>query len=186
MLLRLAFYSGRPTRFPTLSNGTREVGIPENCGNVPLNMALRMSLEKKKVALLTTCIIQEHKEIKYRFTKLVRVIEGTIDKHRSKLRLHQVTLEGWWTNLTLPESKIISLFKNHGLSEQFHSEFKTDLDLERLPSGKYTTNALVISQGVFADNILRYIGQLGLLGDKSPVRHPAKRRRLKTVIQELM
>ena len=39
---------------------------------------------------------------------------------------------------------------------------------------------------VFAYNMLRYIGQIGLLGDVSPVRHPAKRRRIKTVIQELV
>lgn len=35
-------------------------------------------------------------------------------------------------------------------------------------------------------NILRFIGQLGLLGDRSPIRHAAKRRRIKTVIQELV
>ena len=33
---------------------------------------------------------------------------------------------------------------------------------------------------------LRFIGQLALTGDKSPVRHPAKRRRIRTVMQELM
>jgi len=97
-----------------------------------------------------------------------------------------VTVEGWWTNLDLPEQKIMSLYQNHGLSEQFHSEFKTDLDLERLPSGKFATNALVMALGAFAYNILRFIGQLGLLGEKSPVRHPGKRRRIKTVIQELI
>jgi hypothetical protein len=43
-----------------------------------------------------------------------------------------------------------------------------------------------LALGAFAYNILRFIGQLGLLGEKSPVRHPGKRRRLKTVIQELM
>ena len=35
-------------------------------------------------------------------------------------------------------------------------------------------------------NILRLIGQRGLLGPDSPVRHEAKRRRIKTVIQELI
>jgi len=40
--------------------------------------------------------------------------------------------------------------------------------------------------GCSAYNILRFIGQLGLLGEKSPVRHPGKRMRLKTVIQELI
>ncbi len=77
--------------------------------------------------------------------------------------------------------------------EQFHSEFrryrpvgKTDLDIERFPSGKFATNALVLSMAAFAYNILRFIGQLGLLGDRTPVRHAAKRRRIKTVIQELI
>ena len=35
-------------------------------------------------------------------------------------------------------------------------------------------------------NILRLMGQRGLLGEDAPVRHPAKRRRLKTVMQELI
>lgn len=34
--------------------------------------------------------------------------------------------------------------------------------------------------------ILRLMGQLGLMGKLAPIRHPAKRRRLKTVLQEIM
>jgi hypothetical protein len=33
---------------------------------------------------------------------------------------------------------------------------------------------------------LRAIGQIGLVDGMSPVRHPARRRRIKTVVQELM
>lgn len=62
--------------------------------------------------------------------------------------------------------------KNHALSEQFHSEFKTDLDLERIPGGKFTTNALVMALGAFAYKNFEIRWPLGLLGDKSPVRHP--------------
>ena len=40
--------------------------------------------------------------------------------------------------------------------------------------------------GGFAYNILRFIGQTGLIAPFGPVRHSAKRRRLRTVIQELM
>ena len=40
--------------------------------------------------------------------------------------------------------------------------------------------------GAFAYNILRLIGQMGLLGQHTPLRHPAKRSRIKTVIQELI
>lgn len=140
----------------------------------------------KKVALLTTRVHQEYEGKTYYFNKVARVTERTLDKHGQMLLVPDITVEGWWTNLDLPEQKIISLYQNHGLSEQFHSEFKSDLDLERLPSGKFSTNALVMALGAFAYNILRYIGQLGLLGEQSPIRHPAKRRRLKTVIQELI
>ena len=35
-------------------------------------------------------------------------------------------------------------------------------------------------------NILRLPGQGGLLGPEAPVRHAAKRRRIKTVMQELI
>ncbi|MBC7360569.1 MAG: transposase [Desulfacinum sp.] len=81
---------------------------------------------------------------------------------------------------------MIALYEKRGLSEQFHSEIKTDLDLERLPSGKFATNALVLTLGGFAYKILRILGQNGLWGRFSPVRHPVKRRRVRTVIQELM
>lgn len=140
----------------------------------------------KKVALLTVRKSQDHEGKTYFFTKVVRVTRRTIDKRGQLLLAPDVTIEGWWTNLDLPPQKIIKLYENHGLSEQFHSEFKSDLDLERLPSGKFNTNALIMALGAFAYNILRLIGQLGLLGDHSPVRHPAKRRRIKTVIQELI
>jgi hypothetical protein len=38
----------------------------------------------------------------------------------------------------------------------------------------------------FAYNCLRLLGQLGLTGEIAPIRHPAKRRRIKTVLQEIM
>ena len=39
---------------------------------------------------------------------------------------------------------------------------------------------------MLAYNILRWIGQNGLIGPQAPLRHPAKRRRIRTVMQELM
>jgi len=58
--------------------------------------------------------------------------------------------------------------------------------MERLPSGKYGTNDAVLHLSAFAYNCLRLIGQLGLTGEISPVKHPAKRRRIRTVLQEVM
>ena len=91
-----------------------------------------------------------------------------------------------WASLKLPAEAIIALYEDHSTSEQFHSELKTDMDLERLPAENFEVNSLIMACAALAYNILRFIGQLGLLGEQTPVRHPAKRRRLKTVIQELM
>ncbi len=71
-------------------------------------------------------------------------------------------LEGWWTTLEekhYSDDDIIALYKDHATSEQFHSEFKTDLDLEHLPSGKFATNALIMSLAALTYNILRCMGQ---------------------------
>jgi hypothetical protein len=116
----------------------------------------------------------------------MRVIERSIDKHGQRLLIPEIQIEGWWTSLLDEEQTIIALYADHGTSEQYHSELKTDLDIERLPSGKFATNALILACAVLAYNILRWIGQNGLLGPDAPPRHRAKRRRIRTVMQELM
>ena len=116
----------------------------------------------------------------------MRLVERTIDKKGQILLTPEIELEGWWTSLLVSDKKIVQLYADHGTSEQFHSEFKTDLDVERLPSGKFATNALVLGISMLAYNVLRWIGQNGLLGPLSPKRHKAKRRRIRTVMQELM
>ena len=85
-----------------------------------------------------------------------------------------------------PDQKVIALYCDHATSEQFHSEFKTDLDIERLPSGTFATNDLVMACAVLAYNIVRWIGLEGLVGADAPIRHEAKRGRLRTVMEELM
>lgn len=120
--------------------------------------------------------------------RVLRLIERSIDKHGQVLIVPELTLEGWTTSLPAKfgAHDIIALYADHGTHEQFHSEFKTDLDLTRLPSGKFDTNYLVCQLAALAMNILRLIGQRGLLGPDAPVRHSAKRRRIKTVMQELI
>ena len=74
--------------------------------------------------------------------RVLRLIERTIDKHGQVLIVPELTLEGWTTSLPAKFSaqEIIALYADHGTHEQFHSEFKSDLDLTRLPSGKFDTN----------------------------------------------
>jgi len=58
----------------------------------------------------------------------------TIDAQGQRLLLPEIDANTWWTSLKLPAKEVIALYHAHGTSEQFHSEIKTDLDRERLPS----------------------------------------------------
>jgi hypothetical protein len=120
--------------------------------------------------------------------RVLRLVERTIGSRGQHLILPEVELDGWTTTLPacIDAQQVIALYADHGTHEQFHAEFKTDLDLTRLPSGKFDTNALVCRLAALAMNILRLMGQRGLLGPDAPVRHEAKRRRIKTVMQELI
>jgi hypothetical protein len=138
------------------------------------------------VAIFDYTVTRHYKGYAYRLRRVMRVIERTIDKQGQTLLVPDIEIEGWWTSLTLAARKVIALYADHGTSEQYHSEFKTDLGIERLPSGKFATNALVLACATVAYNILRWLGQSGLTGPGAPLRHPAKRRRIRTVMQELM
>jgi len=120
---------------------------------------------------------------------VVQLIERTIDRNGQLLLTPEIELEGWGTSL--PEADyenatILKLYRGHALCEQLHSEFETDLDLERLPSAKFDTNDLVMTFGALACNLLRWMGLRGLMGEHAPIRHPAKRQRLRTVMQVLI
>ena len=71
-------------------------------------------------------------------TRAGGLIERTEDRHGQPLLIPDLVLDGWWTSLsadTVDAEGLICLYQRRGTFEQFHSEFKTDLDLERLPQG---------------------------------------------------
>ncbi len=140
----------------------------------------------KRVGRLDLEVERAWQKQKRMFRLIVEVTERTIDKKGQHLLVPEIELAGWWTSLALPAKEVIEHYRYRGTHEQFHAEIKSDLDLERLPSGKFDTNDAILHLGAFAYNCLRLLGQLGLTGEIAPIRHPAKRRRLKTVLQELM
>lgn len=140
----------------------------------------------KREGLFTVEVKRCWKGYEYTLSRVMRVIERTIDKTGQHLVIPDIEIEGWWNSLACTHQEVVDLYKDHGTSEQYHSEFKTDMDIERLPSGKFATNALVLECSVLTYNILRWIGQNGLTGEDAPLRHNAKRRRIKTVMQELI
>ena len=115
------------------------------------------------------------------------VIERTTDRDGQFLMVPDIECNTIWTNLGWNDDDIIKGYHAHGECEQYHSEIKTDMDVERLPSGKFDTNELVLELTVLAYNILRLIGQESLKSKRAPKsKHPIKRRRIRTVISNLI
>ena len=110
----------------------------------------------------------------------------TMEADGQALLIPKIEVETYWTSLSDDVATVVELYRAHGTSEQFHSELKTDLDLERLPSGKFQTNELVLLLGMVAYNLLRLIGQESLREADAPLRKQVSRRRVRSVMQDLV
>lgn len=116
------------------------------------------------------------------------VTERTITAQGQALLVPEVEVNTWWVSFgsrTATPDDVIAIYQAHGTSEQYHSEIKSDMDLERLPSGKFATNALLLMLSVPVFNMLRLCGQISISNGYMP-RKKVARRRIRTVIQDLM
>ena len=167
----------------------RSTDVPIKATEIFAHGKMVKDAKDERIAIMTETVERTYKDdngedktIKLR--RVLRASERWFDRN-GPLLVPDIEIEGWWTSLSSNKETIIELYKGHALCEQYHSELKTDLDLERLPSGKFATNALVMSCAGLAYNLLRAVGQVGLM-DKKQARRAKQRRRLKTVLQDLM
>ena len=115
------------------------------------------------------------------------ITERTTDESGNSLLIPDIEVNTWWTNLPYSAETVIGLYHNHGTSEQYHSELKHDMDIERLPSGKFNVNELYLMIGMNAYNILRYMGQSAKgIKTEIPVKSRSSRMRLGKVIQNII
>jgi hypothetical protein len=111
------------------------------------------------------------------------VIRRETDREGNRLLIAEVEVNSWWTNLECGAEKVIELYHGHGTSEQYHSELKSDMGVERLPSGKFEVNRIVLAVAMNAYNALRVLGQKSV---ETGGRKKFKRKRLGKVIGELI
>jgi hypothetical protein len=97
-----------------------------------------------------------------------------------------IDVQTWWVSLENTGKEVIRLYHEHATCEQFHSEIKTDIGLERFPSSKFFTNSAILKLAMLAYNILRIIGQWALGTGEKLTRHDVKRLRAKTVINRFI
>jgi hypothetical protein len=116
-----------------------------------------------------------------------RVTQRTIDNKGNHLLFPEIEVESYWTNLFESPQAVIELYHAHGTSEQFHSELKSDMNVEQFPSGKMKVNRLVLDIAMLAFNTLRLIGQIALSQKEFlPYISNVFRKRLKKVISDLI
>ena len=123
-------------------------------------------------------------------TKTLRIVfevtERTIDKTGQVLMFPDIEVNTWWDNTGFSDKDVIASYHDHATMEQFHSEIKTDMGMEKLPSGKFATNQLIHDLSMIAYNILRIIGSELAEAPDLPMRGDAFRRRIKTVILNIV
>lgn len=121
----------------------------------------------------------------YEYTEVHEVIE---EKNGQILLMPDYELESYTSTLNESVEDIKEIYHQHGVCEQFHSELKTDMGIERLPSGKFKTNELILYIAMYTYNILRFIGQLSLMINqtKKEKTRMIKRKRLSTTIKDII
>jgi len=124
--------------------------------------------------------------------RIVFEVTERTTKNVQCLLVPEVEVDTYWTSLEADPYQVILLYHDHGTCEQFHSEIKSDMDLERLPSEHFSTNSDIMTLALTAYNLLRLCGQESLREDNGNLekrashRKKAQRRRLRTVMQDLM
>lgn len=127
------------------------------------------------------------KDGEFAIRMVYEITERTTSADGQTMLFPETEINMYWTSLGVSDEEVIELYHNHAVCEQYHSEIKTDMGIERLPSGKFETNSLILKLTMIAYNILRIIGTAAMKGHDMPVRHSTiKRRRIRTVIDNLI
>jgi len=144
-------------------------------------------IESRKGKKVWIGVINIHPRKKGEVLKDVRcafeIIQRKIDSKGNRLLIPEIEVNSWWTNLNCEAEKIIELYHGHATSEQYHSELKTDMDVERLPSGKFAVNKILLSVAMIAFNTLKHLGQKSIENVNSKYK---KRKRVGKVIRDLI
>ena len=111
------------------------------------------------------------------------VTERKKDRAGNRLLIPEIEVNSWWTNLTCDAKEVIQLYHDHATSEQFHSELKHDMGVERFPSGKFAVNKILLAIAMNAYNALRVLGQRSIEREDKKM---ARRKRLGKVIRDII
>jgi len=138
----------------------------------------------KKAWIGTVEIHPKKKEEVLRDIRIVfEVIERKIDAKGNRLLIPEIEVNTWWTNMKCPAGKVIELYHDHATSEQFHAELKHDMDVQRLPSGKFAVNSIILAIEMNAFNALKLLGQKSIEKENGKF---VRRKTIRKVIRDII
>lgn len=157
-----------------------------------LNIAQKQGVKEEPrpgKVVYTGKVYQKYEGLETPLTLVFQVTERHISKTGQLLIIPEIDVDVYTTTLHNEKAEqVIGLYHKHGTCEQFHSELKSDIGLERLPSGRFATNQRVMFLSLLAFNLLRIIGQETLDYKGHPIKnaHRIQRRRLSSTIRDLI
>ena len=108
---------------------------------------------------------ETEKDGKCAIRMVYEITERTTTADGQVMLFPETEINMYWTSLGVSDEEVIGLYHDHAVCEQYHSEIKTDMGIERLPSGKFETNSLILKLTMIAYNILRIIGTAAMKGN---------------------
>lgn len=118
--------------------------------------------------------------------RLVFEVKEFYEEKGQLMLIPRVEIFSVWTSLVeFTDKDVLRLYRMRGTSEQFHAEFKTEMDMERLPSGKFKVNKAFLRMGMLAHNMLKVISQ-DMVMERALGLKKATRRRIKTVMNSVI
>jgi hypothetical protein len=143
-------------------------------------------LERKKESgtIYRGSVTRAVKGIKDPVRMVFEVTEVTRQKGQ-QLLVPEIRVCVLWTSLELPEEEVLKIYRDRGTSEQYHAEFKSEMDMERLPSGKFVVNNAFLLLGMLVYNMLKVVGR-DMVFARALGLKKATRRRIKTVMRSVM
>lgn len=117
--------------------------------------------------------------------RMVFEVTEVLQQKGQQLLVPEIRVCVLWTSLGLTEDQILKIYRDRGTSEQYHAEFKTEMDMERLPSGKFVVNNAFLLLGMLVYNMLKVVGS-DMVFARALGLKKATRRRMKTVMRCVM
>ena len=89
-----------------------------------------------------------------------KLTETTIDKNGQILLIPEYEADVYMTTLDIPPEAVPRLYDEHRkVCKSLRREFMSDLGFKQLPSRNQKTNELALHFGIYAYNLLRFVGQ---------------------------